>query len=112
MPDPGPAASPPLLLNRDGTYNRGAIMAKALRLTAHHSRLSPQLPRARLLSRWLKDVWAEAHQAAARYDSRHRGGGGAFGIVFDAIRASFAPDARSPAGGIAATRTKRTRIPA
>src|SRR5690348_2844114 len=90
-PNPGPVIGPTPLLNRDGTYNRRAVMAKALRLTAHHARLNPHLSRASLQSRWLKDVWQEAHRAAARYDARHRGGSAAFGIVFDAIRASFAP---------------------
>lgn len=87
----------PTLLNADGTYNRSAIMRKALMLVAFHAKRNPHLSRSILLSCWLKDVWAEAHRAAARFQARH-GGNAVFGIIFDAISTSFRPGAPCPAG--------------
>jgi GrpB-like predicted nucleotidyltransferase (UPF0157 family) len=85
------------LLTATGTYDLSAIMRKAQALASHHFKRDPHISRARHLSRWLKDVWAEARRAYDRHLARN-GGNAAFQIIFDAVQATFQGRLPSPSG--------------
>lgn len=86
-----------IFLTTNGTYDLAAIMRKAQALASYHAKRDPHISRAVHLSRWLKDVWAEARRAKDREIAKN-GGNATFQIIFDAMQATFQGRLPSPCG--------------